>query len=209
MKKLLVTTAAVLLTVGAFAQGTVTFGNATSTAGITPADRQVTFSATAAAYNPLLIAGANVSSNYAGVDLSGLRVAMLYAPTTVTDLTKFSLGSFGLYPTFKGSTSATAGSWFTKTATMDGITAGTTVNMAAIVWDTKLAASPLDKAALAGLWGSSAIFQYTVPAGSTPAPAEFVPQNLRAFSIGIVPEPTSFALLGLGAAAMLIFRRRS
>jgi len=42
------------------------------------------------------------------------------------------------------------------------------------------------------------------------APAQdFMLHNLRAFSIGIVPEPTSFALLGLGAAAMLIFRRRS
>ncbi len=208
MKKILLITGAMLLTGAAFAQGTVTFANATTTAGLEPANRQVVFSATAAAYNPLLVAGANVSSNYAGVNLSGLRVALLYAPTTVTDLTKFSLATMAKYPTFKGSTSTTAGSWFSETATLNGFVYKDVVNLAAVVWDTKFAASPLDAAAVQGLYGTSSIFTYSV-AGGLDDVFKYLPQNLRSFSVGMVPEPTSFALLGLGAAAMLIFRRRS
>jgi len=209
MKKVLVTTAAVLLTVGAFAQGTMNFATATSTGGLTPADRYVTFGASAAAYNPALVAGAKVGNNSFGVDLSGLRVALLYAPTTVSDLTAFSLATFTSTPAFRSTTSDQLGTWLTRTATMAGVAGGQVMNYAAVVWDSKLAASPLDKAALGGLWGASAIFQYTVPASATAAPELFLPQDLRGFTIGIVPEPTSFALLGLGAAAMLIFRRRS
>jgi hypothetical protein len=212
MKKLLLTTAAVLLTVGVYAQGTVNFANASTTPGLNAANRQVTFGPTASQFNAALAAGANVSSNYAGVNLAGLRAALLYAPTTVSDLAQFSLASFtGGYPTLRTSASAVAGSWFAKTATLETIGAGVTANLVAVVWDTAFAASPLDAAAKNGLYGTSAIFQYTVPAGSTPAPAEFLMQNLSTFSIGatVIPEPTSFALLGLGAAAMLILRRRS
>jgi len=50
------------------------------------------------------------------------------------------------------------------------------------------------------------------PAGSPPT----TPVNLTTGANGynglvltVVPEPTSFALLGLGAAALLVFRRRS
>jgi hypothetical protein len=212
MKKLLLTTAAVLLTVGVYAQGTVNFANASTTPGLNAGNRQVTFGPTASQFNAALAAGANVSSNYAGVNLAGLRAALLYAPTTVSDLAQFSLASFtGGYPTLRTSASAVAGSWFAKTATLETIGAGVTANLVAVVWDTAFAASPLDAAAKNGLYGTSAIFQYTVPAGSTPAPAEFLMQNLSTFSIGatVIPEPTSFALLGLGAAAMLILRRRS
>lgn len=209
MKKLLVTTAATLLTVAAFAQGTVNFANASTTTGLNPGTRDVIFGATAKNFNAALAQGALVSSNYAGVNLNTLRAGLLYAPTTVTDLTAFSLATFaGGYPTFKGSTSSTAGSWFSKVATLNGIAAGTTVNLVAVVWDTAKATDPNVAAAKTGLYGTSSIFTYTVPGGSTPAPAEFLPQGLTSFSIGVVPEPTSFALLGLGAAAMLIFRRR-
>lgn len=212
MKKLLLTTAAVLLTVGVYAQGTVNFANASTTPGLNPANRQVTFGPTAANFNAALAAGGMVSSNYAGVNLAGLRAALLYAPTTVSDLAQFSLASFtGGYPTLRTSASAVAGSWFAKTATLETIGPGVTANLVAVVWDTAFANSPLDPAAKNGLYGTSPIFQYTPPAGSTPAPAEFLMQNLGSFSIGatVIPEPTSFALLGLGAAAMLILRRRS
>jgi hypothetical protein len=112
MKKLLLTTAATLLTVAAFGQGSVTFQNASSISGWNPvADRNVKFGVTAAAYNPALTAGANVSSNFAGVDLTFLRTALYYAAPGTTDLAQF-LPATGGSTTFKTSTSTTAGSWF-------------------------------------------------------------------------------------------------
>jgi len=57
-----------------------------------------------------------------------------------------------------------------------------------------------------GLTGDSGIF--TNPTGGTgtpPGPGAFLVNP----AITLVPEPTSFALAGLGAAAMLIFRRRN
>jgi hypothetical protein len=210
MKKLLLTAAGTLLTVAAFAQGTVTFQNASSISGWNPiVDRNVKFGATAALYNPLLQAGANVSSNYAGVDLTFLRVALYYAPGAVTDVGLFSQAAGGA-ATFKASTSATAGSWFGGTRTLSTGVApqGGLASLFVVVWDSRLGSDPLAGAAQAGLWGSSAIFQYTTPTSPTPAPPDFLPNALTSFSIGIIPEPSSFALAGLGAAALLIFRRR-
>jgi hypothetical protein len=210
MKKLLLTTAATCLTIAAFGQGQINFNNASTIAGwTTVADRNVKFDSTASLFSPLLVAGANVSSNYAGLNLSTLRAALYFAPTTVSDPLQFTAAGGGPV-TFKVSTSTTAGSWFGGTRTLDGIPNGTTANLVVFVWDSSRAANPLDPQARfgGGLYGQSAIFQYTPPSGATPAPAEFLPNNLMSFGIGIIPEPSSFALVGLGAAAMLIFRRR-
>lgn len=216
MKKTILTTIASLLAVGAFAQGSVTFQNSTATAGW-PAtvDRNVKFAASAAAFNPLLVEGANVSSNYAGVNLSSLRAALYFAPGTVSDA-NFALVNTLATPvsglataTFKGSTSTTAGSWFGGTRTMAGIPLQSgAASLMVVVWDTNFGNDPFAPAAQGGLWGRSTVFSYTTPAGGTPAPAEFLPLNLASFSIGIVPEPSSMALAGLGAASLLLFRRR-
>lgn len=195
MKKLLLTTLSSLLAVAAFAQGTVTFQNASTVAGwASVADRNVKFGADAANYNPALVAGANVSSNYAGVNLSALRVALFFAPGTVGDAAWDSVNQLALgttVATFKGSTSTTAGSWFGGTRSLNGVAAqGGVASLMVVVWDSSLSADPLSAAARAGLWGRSAVFGYTTPAGSTPAPAEFLPNNLASFTIGqagIVP----------------------
>jgi hypothetical protein len=215
MKKLLLTTLSSLLAVAAFAQGTVTFQNASTVAGwASVADRNVKFGADAANYNPALVAGANVSSNYAGVNLSSLRAALYYAPGTVADSEwqSITLAAAGASASFKQSTSATAGSWFGGTRTLTQIpAAGGLASLMVVVWDTSLSADPLSAEARAGLWGRSAVFAYSTPSGSTPAPAEFLPNNLASFTIGqagIVPEPSTMALAGLGAASLLIFRRR-
>jgi len=209
MKKILLTTAAMALTVAAFGQGQINFSNASTISGFNPvANRNVTFDATAASANPAYVAGANVSSNYAGTDLTSLRAALYYAPSTQSDLSQFIAASGGPV-TFKASTSATAGSWFGGTRTLDNLGIGVTGNFVVFVWDISKAANPLLASAQTGIYGHSSIFQYTPPTSATPAPAEFLPNNLTAFSVGaVIPEPSTFALAGLGAAALMIFRRR-
>ncbi len=110
------------------AQGLVFFGNASSIAGWEiQRDRNVKFDATAALYNPLLVAGDNVSSNYAGVNLSSLRVALYFTLGTLVDadwqdVTNLAMPYAGSpYTTFRQSISTTAGSWFGGSRTMQGV----------------------------------------------------------------------------------------
>jgi len=58
--------------------------------------------------------------------------------------------------------------------------------------------------------GMSAPFSITSLGGTLPIvwPTQNG-QNLTSFNLYFIPEPTSFALAGLGAAALLIFRRRN
>jgi len=53
--------------------------------------------------------------------------------------------------------------------------------------------------------GFSAFFNLTPTVAPTPAPAT---TGLQSFVVQVVPEPSTFALAGLGAAALLLFRRR-
>jgi len=64
-----------------------------------------------------------------------------------------------------------------------------------------------------GFWGNSAVATgVQMGGGATPAGVIFGanPGQIAGFTLGMqpAPEPTSFALAGLGAAAMMIFRRR-
>jgi len=54
--------------------------------------------------------------------------------------------------------------------------------------------------------GASPVFQVQSIGGDFNVPPALV--GLESFNIYMVPEPGTFALVGLGAAAMLIFRRR-
>jgi len=57
--------------------------------------------------------------------------------------------------------------------------------------------------------GKSALLTITPADPSSPSAQSMDTIGLAAFTVtGIVPEPSTFALAGLGAAAMLIFRRR-
>jgi hypothetical protein len=211
MKKLVITTAATLLTVAAFGQGVVNFSNASTTPGwANPAfDRNVHWGSNALNFSSLLTPGGLVASNYAGLDLRSLRAALYFAPTSNNDPNFLGyLPAAGGSTTFKVSTSTTAGSWFGGNRTLDTIGLGTTANLVVLVWDSSLSADPLSAAAKGGLWGASSVFQYTPPTNPQAQPSDFLMTGLTAFTVGIVPEPSTFALAGLGAAALLIFRRR-
>jgi hypothetical protein len=211
MKKLLTTTAAALLTVAAFGQGVVNFSNASSTPGwANPAlDRYAHWKADIALFNPALQPGGVVASNSGGLNLGSLRAALYYAASTDFDpnFVGYVQAAGGL-ATFKTSTSATAGSWFGGNRTLDSIGLGTTANLVVLVWDSSLTTDPLSAAARGGLFGASAVFQYTPPTNPQAQPSDFLMTGLTGFSVGAVPEPTTLALAGLGAAALIIARRR-
>jgi hypothetical protein len=59
------------------------------------------------------------------------------------------------------------------------------------------------------MWGRSAVFSYTTPTSDTPAPADYLMNNLRSFEIATVPEPTPLSLLGFGVILLIVFRRQN
>jgi hypothetical protein len=212
MKALLLSTTASIFTLAAFGQGIVNFSNASSTPGwADPAfDRYAHWGPGAATFNSALTAGGLVSSNYAGVDLRSLRATLCYAPTSNNDpfLAGYVQASGGA-ATFKVSTSTTAGSWFGGNRTLDTIAPGTMANLVVVVWDINYSADPLSPAARMGLYGHSAVFQYTPPTDPQAQPSDFLMTGLTAFTVeGDIPEPSTFGLAAIGAAALLILHRR-
>jgi len=56
--------------------------------------------------------------------------------------------------------------------------------------------------------GKSAVLNITLTSSTDPTIQSLDSVGMAAFTVSSVPEPSTFALAGLGAAAMLIFRRR-
>jgi hypothetical protein len=213
MKKLILTITLALAASSLPGQGTINFNNATSTYGSATPSHLITFNFLAEGYNAALANGALVSSNYAGVNLSNLRVLLYYGATTQNSIAGLTAAT-STPATFRDSTSANAGSWIGGgIVTLQGFDVGATVNAAVLVWDASQYANGLAAynafatGSSKGLYGDSGIFQYTVPpVGSLPS-AYFM-ANQQPFSIPRFPEPSTFALAGLGVASLLIFRRR-
>jgi len=98
------------------------------------------------------------------------------------------------------------------TTTVPGVTAGQTAHYEIRVWDNKGGTLTTWAAALLGgtAMGESAILTSAPLGGSLTdgTPVSNPSTTFTSFNISAVPEPTTFALAGLGAAALLIFRRR-
>jgi len=213
MKKALLTIATIGLAVSAMAQGTVNFLNyVEGGAGITfeqliygpnPGNPGQALSGSSSADVP---PGATA---YAGAPLQGSRyVAELWAgPASVTDASLLTLaGSTTFYDAASG---APAGLFQPVTGTVGGVAAGAQAKFEIRVWDTQSGSS----FATAGVSGRSGLFSSVAPLGGSDAGGNviFPPDSTGWSSFNIasaVPEPSTFALAGLGAAALLIFRRR-
>jgi hypothetical protein len=79
--------------------------------------------------------------------------------------------------------------------------AGQVVTLVIRAWDFRTGATW----ETAGDRGQSNPFNYTLVASGTPPPG---PVGLTGFQVVPIPEPSTFALAGLGVAALLVLRRR-
>ncbi|MCX6871495.1 MAG: PEP-CTERM sorting domain-containing protein, partial [Verrucomicrobia bacterium] len=119
---------------------------------------------------------------------------------------------------FRASTTTYPGSWNPAAAggpgalgTLTGFAGGSTVTLQVRVWDSSVAgvgaAQALTKTAGTGL---SETFTYAIPADPLAIPGGM--GGLKSFNLAaggsVVPEPTTIALGALGAAALLLRRRK-
>ena len=195
MKKLLATTlASALLAAVSYGQGTVSFKNYF---GSPTTDPRVNF--------------------WTGPGVSGSQyvVALMAGPTS---------GSEAQIATTSFLTQAAAAGFFQAgTVAIPTVAGGNTAFIMIDVWDSTLngtttgatyaqaqayaAANP----ALGNLFGHSGEFSLVTgnPNGNPPTTPTFLVPGLSTFALNApVPEPSTFALAGLGAAALMIFRRR-
>jgi len=205
MKKLVLTAVASLACLAAFAQGKIGFN--------TDSLHLVYW-----ASGPL--AGAAVNSDSMVPGLTGMQVD-LYMGTSSSSLSLISSTTFGTL-------AAGPGKWTSASVTAPApFATGSSVFIDVAVHSTEKAPSTtFDAAALQTFqaYGSSGVFNFTMGGpityppmwgannGGTWAPGTFALPQYGAGSMGAigvtVPEPTTAALVGLGAAALLIFRRR-
>lgn len=205
MKKLVLTLTATLACVAAFAQGKLTFAN----------DSLHLIYYGAGALNGDTV-GAAVNSSGLTAAGDALKVDLFYG-TASTALSLLKTANVA------GNT-GTPGTWASTAIT--GLGTGTQYYFQVQVYDGTLATSYADALSKGAYAGESMIFQcnastsisatvlyaHSSPANSTwtdgtVAVTGSLPNAMGAIAIS-APEPTSLALLGLGAAGMMIFRRR-
>jgi len=183
MKKLLLGLTATLVAASVFAQGTVVFNN------------RVTGVVVAQVFNVDGITG-----------LSGTGFTAELWAANGADAAEASLAAATPTTTFR--TGAAAGFVTATTATLAGVAkdaGAATLQLRA--WDnmggTITSWAAADKVAPRG---ASALFNVSAIGGDLNTPPYLV--GLTSFSLVPVPEPSTFALLGLGTLGMLIFRRK-
>jgi hypothetical protein len=221
MKKLLLTTAALALVTGALAQGTVQF-NTRLTAGSPPYYSQVFAAEVDNSYktgNTSLNLPAGTQT-YTGAALtgSGWTAALFALPGSSVPVGP--LTSYGVLqtdtmvaatPTTTFRTGTSAGSVASTTATLGNVAADSaTAVLQMRVWPTSFgswanAVAAFNSAQPGIFLGASPMFVLNLIGGSVNLPPQMTSVS---FNVVAAPEPSSFALAGMGLASLLIFRRR-
>ena len=148
------------------------------------------------------------SGNYPGASYS---IRLLWVPGTVTTQAAFDAANptgsatFAFFDVTGPSNAQGAGLFDAGTV---AIGAAGTYTMQAQAWFNNGQFATYSAAVTGGRnTGLSSLIQVGVTASPTPAPnTAFTPFTVG--TTGTVPEPSTFALAGLGAAALLLFRRR-
>jgi hypothetical protein len=216
MKKLVLGLIALTAAASVFAQGTVIFNNRIAGSLIThvyaPQTATPTAQVTGNAANDIPAGG----TVYTGATLTGSGwTAQLWAAPGVVVL-ESALQAATPTSTFR--TGTAAGNWVGVTATLTGVAgdlaaATGQIRVFPATYATWAAAEAAWTADTTGtIWiGKSPLFAIAAVGGqANPAPSlnNMVSFSLVAKEASIIPEPSSFALLGLGALGMLIFRRK-
>lgn len=204
MRKLILGALFVTVAAVSYGQGTatVTFDNRTATL-TSPPDRLIRYDSSVSSdpsINPF--GGTNNTVVNFGTHT---YVAQLYFGATSDG--EGSLQAVTTAPAaFRASNTANPGTWLNGTRTLGSFTAGTAVNLQVRIWEPAFGSDYFS--VNGGLRGKSLIFTYTCPTDPLAPPSAFTMASFSGFVLTAVPEPTTLALAGLGAAALLIFRRR-
>jgi hypothetical protein len=225
MKKLVMIMAVGAICVSSFAQGNLTFSN-------NSAKRVWNAYQVAADSSPdtgTLRVALLVSANTAAVPTTFLSGASTPTNEPVAPAMNATWTGILSDPNFKLATNNSSGLLITTTAggtgpalgiynggllSLQGFAEGQTIALYVLAWS-RAFATPIDAMNANGVVGFSQKITYTlgsvgIPGGSIVAANAGNTGNgpVDGFGILNVPEPSTFALAGLGAAAMLIFRRR-
>jgi hypothetical protein len=216
MKKTLLTFAVSVCAISVFAQGTVNFNNRNTAAGLfvpiygvnsgSPTESKTGNSAVA------LPAG---TQTYAGALLTGSGyLAQLFAAPGAGAAESALVASANSITTFRTGTSS--GAFAGVTAVLANVLPDAAVATLQVrAWDNTSGLYPTWAAAeaawLAGTIaaGKSLLFDLNAIGGNLNTPP--LPVGMQSFNIyttTAIPEPSTFVLAGLGAASLLIFRRR-
>lgn len=212
MKKLLLTTGALLCAASVFAQGTVVFDNNLTGQVITRVYLGGTSQVRGLGTGDTP-AGTQDWTGFTALTGSGYSAAILAGPATAAE-TSLTFGATPTITTFRGG--GNAGRFAQTTATINSIAVdAASASLEVFVWsnvggtltDPATALAAFRAGTLTTPAGLSGAFTVAAIGGGANTPPAMV--GLQSFNIfTAVPEPSSMALAGLAAASLLIFRRR-
>jgi hypothetical protein len=220
MKKLILAAITMTTAVSVFAQGTVVFNNRVAGTGTTHVYSGPAYlSGNGAADVPaggISYAGFTLIGTVGGMTASTTFATLIGAPGSGAAESSM-LASATPPTTFR--TGAAAGNVVATTDTFANIAAdAASATFEMVVWDNTSGLYPTWTQASVAIanklivGGASAPFVLSAIGGNLNTPPNVVSstpgQGLQSFGLAPIPEPTTVALAGLGAAALLIFRRR-
>jgi hypothetical protein len=206
MKKLILTACVLACVTSVFAQGTINFFNRVAGTLVAPVYGPF-------AGDPAKAVTGNTPTGVPAGTADYTGAALLDGPNYQAELWGGPVGTAAdaLVAATGGSTAAFrtgtgAGYWVnpTEAAVVPGVVGGVAATLQVRVWDKTTGTSWAN----ATTKGASALFTSQALASGIATPPNLI--GLTSFNLtGVaIPEPSTFALAGLGAAALLIFRRR-
>jgi hypothetical protein len=186
-KTLLVLGMSMIVSANIFAQGQVTMGNTASS--LVRLDS---------------LAGPAVTAT---TTPSGGVTFELYAATTTAGVTNSSVAPLST-PLTALVNASVAGRIVSATTAVNALTAGQLYTFQIFAWQTSFG-SYVNAQNTGGYFGASYRFNAAASAdGAPPATSTLLAPLMQPFFLTAVPEPSTMVLAGLGAASLLLFRRR-